>query len=367
MRTLLIALLTVVCGFNVACASLKEYRIETVAANLDHPWCIAFLPGGDYLVSLRSGALRRISGDGEVGPALQGTPDSYVAGQGGYFDVLLDRDFARNKRLYLAFAHGDGSANATRVVRAKLAGNALQEMQTIFTVAPTKGTSAHYGGRLLQLDDGSILLTTGDGFQYREASQDTTSQLGKVVRFGADGSLPDDNPFSDSEDGDPAVWTYGHRNPQGLAIDRATGRIFLHEHGPRGGDEINLLQAGKNYGWPAATHGINYSGAMISPHKSLPGMVDPLHVWVPSIAPSGFAIYRGDKFPAWQGRFFVGALVDREVRMLTEQPDGSFSEQTMFSELRQRIRDVREGPDGYLYLLTDGEQGQLLRIVPAGQ
>ncbi|MGB5325197.1 MAG: PQQ-dependent sugar dehydrogenase [Pseudomonadales bacterium] len=348
-------------------ALAQAYKIETVASGLNHPWSIAFLPEGGYLVAMRAGELRAIGNDGEVGPAFKNTPSTFFAGQGGYFDVLLDRDYKANKTLYLSFAHGNAKANATRVVRAGVGDNALENVTEIFSVTPAKDTSAHYGGRLLQMQDGSLLLTSGDGFQYREAAQDRFSQLGKLLRFNPDGSLPPDNPYSDGQAGDPAVWSYGHRNPQGLARDAGSGKIYLHEHGPRGGDEINAIEAGANYGWPAVTHGINYSGALISPFTSAPGMQDPMHYWVPSIAPSGFTIYRGDAFPDWQGNFFVGALVDREVRMLSPVKDGKMSERAIFSEIDQRIRDVREGPGGYLYILTDGERGALLRIVPAAK
>lgn len=342
----------------------KSYRIETLADNLPYPWSLDFLPNGNFIVAMRSGELHIIGESGKTSRKITGLPTTYFAGQGGFFDVLLDRNFKRNQKLYLSYAAGNKKANRTTVASARLSGDTLLDVKKIFEVTPSKNTSAHYGGRLLQLADNSLLLTTGDGFQFREAAQDRFSQLGKVVRFNPDGSLPSDNPFASGENGDPAIWTLGHRNPQGLAIDSLTGNVYLHEHGPKGGDEVNLLLRGHNYGWPAVTHGINYSGALISPFTSAPGMQDPKHVWVPSIAPSGLAIYRGNAFPKWQGNFFVGALVDKEVRMLSPNEESSWTEQALFSELNQRIRDVREGPDGFIYLLTDSEVGALMRVLP---
>ena len=345
-------------------AHAQQYQLQTVASGLNYPWSMAFLPSGDYLVSMRSGELRRISASGEVGPPLAGTPAAYVRSQGGYFDIVLDPGFVNNNQVYLAFAHGTASANATRVVRATLGNNTLENIEPIFTVTPSKNTAAHYGGKMVFLPDGSLVLSTGDGFDFRDASQDPHNQLGKVIRIMPDGSLPPDNPFADGQRGDPAVWTYGHRNPQGLAYDATSQTLYLHEHGPKGGDEVNVIEAANNYGWPAVTHGVNYSGAMISPFKTAPCMEDPIKVWVPSIAPSGLAVYRGTAFPAWDGNLLVGALVDKEVRMLVMQGHRVVGEQVLFSEIGERIRDVRVGPDGYIYLLTDGDQGKLIRVTP---
>ncbi|MCB1684962.1 MAG: PQQ-dependent sugar dehydrogenase [Pseudomonadales bacterium] len=362
----------VAAGFVAAAAILaataaSAYRLETVTDNLANPWCVAFLPGGDFLVTGRAGTLRRVSTSGAVGEPIANVPPVFFAGQGGLFDVILDPDFPGNQRIYLSFAHGDMSANATRVVRARLQDNSLTDVEAIFTASPSKDTPQHYGGRMLFLPDGTLLLTTGDGFDYREQAQNTRALLGKTVRIRTDGSLPADNPFADGKGGHPAVWTYGHRNPQGLALDPATGTVYLHEHGPRGGDEVNVLAPGLNYGWPAITYGLDYSGAYVSPFTEYAGMEQPLHYWVPSIAPSGFAVYRGDAFPEWNGSLLVGALVDREIRRLSSGAgenlaSGPLEEKSLFSEIGARIRDVRVGPDGLIYLLTDGSPGSLIRV-----
>lgn len=341
-----------------------EYTLETIAEGFAYPWCIEFLPDGRYLLSMRDGELRIVGTDGTVGEPVANVPDTYVASQGGFFDVVLDPEYAQNKTLYLAFAHGDVKNNATRVIKAQLNDNALQNIKTVFTVSPMKRGPAHYGGKLLFLSDGTLLLTTGDGFDFREAAQDTFSQLGKIVRMNTDGSAPADNPYADGKQGDPMVWSYGHRSPQGLAWNPDTGTVYMHEHGPMGGDEVNIVKPGNNYGWPAITYGLNYSGAYVSPFTEAPGMQQPIKQWTPSIAPSGLVFYRGDKFPAWQGSLFVGALVDEEVRRLSLDGGAVTSEEALFSELGARIRDVREGPNGYLYILTDSEEGKLVRVLP---
>ncbi|MEZ5558689.1 MAG: PQQ-dependent sugar dehydrogenase [Pseudomonadales bacterium] len=343
-----------------------DYRLVTVADGLDHPWCLAFLPDGDLLITERTGTLRRIGADGKVGDAIAGVPDSYFAGQGGLLDVALDPEFARNGLIYLSYAWGNASANATRVYRARLAGSTLTDGQVLFTAQPAKDTPQHYGGRLAFMADGTLLLTTGDGFDYRELAQRRDTTLGKVIRINRDGSIPADNPFADAPAPGNAVYSYGHRNPQGLTVDPATGTVYEHEHGPRGGDEVNVIRPGANYGWPAITWGMDYTGAHVSPYTEWPGMEQPSHFWVPSIAPSGLALYRGDLFPEWEGDLFVGALVDREVRRLDlvdgEVPGEVQGEEALFSELGERIRDVRLGPDGLLYLVTDGPGGRIVRV-----
>ena len=341
-----------------------EYGLQIVAEDLDFPWSVAFLPDRNYLVAMRTGEVRRISTAGGTGPPLKGLPESYVLGQGGYFDIVVDPDFTNNQFIYLALAHGTPQLNGTRIVKGKLVGSSVENIQIIFDVMPQKDTPLHYGGKLLFLQDGTLMLTTGDGFEYREAAQDPFNLMGKIVRINRDGSIPSDNPFVNGQNGHPAVWSYGHRNPQGLAQDSATGKILMHEHGAKGGDELNLVKPGLNYGWPAVTRGVNYSGAYISPLRSALGIEDPLHFWVPSIAPSGLTIYRGEAFPQWDGRLLMGALVNKEVRKLTLQ-DGKIIEETvLFSELGERIRDVRSGPNGYVYLLTDSDKGKLIRVVP---
>jgi glucose/arabinose dehydrogenase len=340
----------------------NDYRAATVAEGLDRPWGLAFLPDGGMLVTERPGRLRRVSSDGVVSEPLAGVPPVYFRGQGGMLDVILHPDFARNRFVYLSYSHGDAVKSATRIARAVLGDMELEALEVIFTVTPTKDTPQHYGGTMVFLGDGTLLLTTGDGFDYREQAQNLQSHLGKILRIADDGSVPADNPFVGRPDAAPEVWSYGHRNPQGLALDAGSNRVYQHEHGPRGGDELNLLQAGHNYGWPAITHGVDYSGAYVSPFSELPGMEQPLMYWVPSIAPSGLAFYHGEKFPEWQGDLFLGALVDREVRRIDLEAGQVAGEQALFSELNERIRNIKVGPDEHLYLVTDSEQGRILRV-----
>jgi glucose/arabinose dehydrogenase len=282
----------------------------------------------------------------------------YFAGQGGLFDVVLHPGFERNGLVYFSFAEGDPDDNGTAIARGRLSGDALHSVEIIFRNFSRKDTPVHYGGRLTFLPDGTLLLTTGDGFDYREDAQDIASGLGKVLRMNDDGSPAADNPFPES----PWVYSYGHRNPQGLAVTEQ-GAIWLHEHGPRGGDEVNRIEPGVNYGWPAITYGVDYSGAVISPYTALEGMAQPVHQWTPSIAPSGLTIYEADRFPGWQGDLLVGALVDREVRRLDLEAGKVVDEEALFSALDVRIRDVRTGPDGLLYLLTPE---RVVRVHPAG-
>ena len=352
---------------GVAQANSSDYTIETVASGLDFPWNITFLPNGDRLITELGGQVRRITPDNNVSQPLEGVPPVYRMSQGGLFDVLPDQDFASNQLLYLSFAGGDRTSNATTVARARLQGNALVDLTVLFSATPKKSTAVHYGGRLAWLPDGTLLLTTGDGWEYREQAQSLDNHFGKTIRMNKDGSPAAGNPFPDA----PYIWTYGHRNPQGLAVSR-DGQVFAHEHGPRGGDEINILSPGNNYGWPAITYGIDYNGALVSPFTEAAGMQQPIHVWTPSIAPAGLMIYEGDLFPQWQGHLFVGALVDNEVRRLEINKDEISSEESLFDELNVRIRDIKQAPDGSIYILTDGvadsqdsNAGKVLRITPA--
>lgn len=343
-------------------ALAEQYRLLTVAKGLDHPWCIAFLPDGGYLVTELGGALREISPAGLVGEPIANVPAVHRKSQGGLFDVLLHPDFQRNQTLFLSYAAPPPENNATEVLRARLENGALLDGKVIFRVTPRKPTPAHYGGRMAFLPDGTLLLTTGDGFDYREAAQDLGSLLGKTVRIDADGGIPPNNPFVGREGAHPAIYTYGHRNPQGLAV-AADGALYLNEHGPRGGDETNLLVAGRNYGWPAVTFGLDYNGAYVSPFQRAPGMEPPLNQWTPSIAPASLAVYSGDRFPTWRGDLFVGALVDQEVRRLDIENHQVVGEEALFSELGRRIRDVRSH-DGYLYVVEDGADARIIKVAP---
>lgn len=346
----------------------ESFGLERIAAGLRRPWSFAFLPDGAILVSEKHHGLRLVRG-GVPAPAtmIGGPPDVYMEADSGVLDVVLDPDFAANRFVYLAYAQGDAKANRTAIWKARLDGDRLVGGRTIFRVSPAKSTPNHPGGRLLFLPDKTLLLSVGDGYDYRDAAQDMASHLGKLLRLTREGAVPADNPFVGRAGTLPQIWSSGHRNIQGLTLDPATGAVWSHEHGPRGGDEINRVRAGANYGWPVLTHGIDYSGELMSTRTSAEGFDRSSFYWAPSIAPSGFALYHGARYPGWEGKFFVGGLAARTlVRLSIGKDSGLFvEEERMFAGLRARIRDVRLGPDGYLYLLTDADPGELLRIVPA--
>ncbi len=353
-----------ICLTLLAMQAAAQYQIETIAEGLDYPWSIAFLPDGAMLVTERSGKLRRIRDGKLLDKPVSGVPDVYAAGQGGLFDVVLDPDYELNDTLYLTYAHGKRRANATRVAKAKFDGAALRNLTVLFTAMPLKSTAHHFGGRMVFLPDGSFLLTTGDGFNYREEAQELDNHLGKVVRLNRDGTAPRNNPYVGRVGALPEIWSYGHRNPQAIVHDADTGTVYIHEHGPRGGDELNVIEPGRNYGWPAITYGIDYSGAQITPYTELPGMEQPLVYWVPSIAPAGMAYYDGKLFSEWHGDLFVAALAERTVRRLDLEDGEVVDQEILFATLGYRFRDVRVGPDGALYLLTDSSNGKVLRVAP---
>ncbi|MFC3712596.1 PQQ-dependent sugar dehydrogenase [Sphingoaurantiacus capsulatus] len=338
------------------------HRITTMATGLDHPWSVAFLPDGRVLVTERAGRLRVISGGKLQAKPIAGVPAVYENGQGGLFDVLPHPDFATNRLLFLSYAAGTPKANATRIARARLDGDSLTDVKVIFEVAPLKNTPAHYGGRMAWLRDGSLVMTTGDGFDYREAAQRKDGLIGKTIRIRPDGKIPSDNPFVGVKGARPEIWSLGHRNPQGLAVDPATGTLWQHEHGPQGGDEVNLIRRSANYGWPVATYGRDYSGAGISPFKTYKNMVDGVLTWTPSIAPSGLAVYRGAMFPEWQGDLIVGALAHEHVRRVDLNGTKVVGQQRLFPDLTARIRDVRVAPDGAIWLTVDEDEGRVLRV-----
>lgn len=345
-------------------ANDPRFSIETVGEGLEHPWGLAFLPNGDVLVTERPGRLRIIR-KGVLDPTpISNTPQTLARGQGGYFDIILHPNFTENKIVYLSFSHGTKKANSTRIVRAIFDGQSLLDTITIFDTAPNKDTPSHFGGRMAFLPDGTLIMTTGDGFDYREQAQNKAVTLGKTIRINDDGTVPRDNPFINQEGVDPKIWTLGHRSPQGLGIDPLTGVVYQHEHGPKGGDEVNILNAGNNYGWPIATYGQDYSGATISPFTEYEGTVQPIKYWTPSIAPSGLAIYRGRAFPDWDGNLFVGALAYRSLRRLELVTGKVLNEEILLEDLGERIRDVRVGPDGFIYVTTDTPDGKILRLVP---
>ncbi len=348
---------------SVRPAESVEYTMETVVMGLNYPWAMAHLPGGDILITERGGGLKRIQlSDGSV-QQITGTPEVYLAGQGGLMDIVLSPDFELDHTLFLSYAHGDASANATAVLRARLDGNSLVESQTIFIAQPLKDTAVHYGARMAFLPDGSMLLSIGDGFEMREEAQRPETHLGSILKITVDGAAAKDNPdFGNSAL--PEIYSIGHRNSQALLYDAQTDTIFSHEHGPRGGDEINIIKPGRNYGWPIATSGVDYSGARISPWSTHEGYEAPLTEWSPSIAPSGMTLYRGDAFADWNGDLFVAALAAREVRRVRIVDGAVTEEERLFDELNQRIRDISTGPDGLLYLLTDSSSAELVRVSP---
>lgn len=340
------------------------YQIDTIATGLEHPWSLAFLPDGRILVTERPGRLRIIK-DGVLEPdAVAGVPSVVTGSQGGLFEVLADADFAANSRIYLSLAHGSPSANATRLVSATLTDTGLADLRVLFTATPGKKTPVHYGGRVVQLPDGTLVLAVGDGYDHRERAQSLQDHFGTLVRVGTDGSVPPDNPFVDIPGARPEIYSYGHRNPQGLVWHPGDEVLYAHEHGPRGGDELNRIVPGRNYGWPVATHGIDYTGARVSPYTEWRGTEPPLLQWTPSIAPAGFALYEGDLFPDWQGDLLVAALVDRSVHRLRISAGAVEPAGVLFRELGERIRDVRGGPDGAIWLLTDSASGRVLRVMP---
>lgn len=340
------------------------YQVEVIETEVDYPWSLAFLPDGSLLVTQLNGQLRLIKDGVLVAEPIAGVPEVFFESQGGLFDVVLHPDFADNQLLYLSFAAGTPDANGTRVVRGRFDGTALQDVELIFDIERKKDTPVHYGGRMAFDQDNHLFLTLGDGFDYREEAQNLSNLLGAIVRLDDDGSVPADNPFVRDDSKNPMTWSYGHRSPQGLLVAE-NGQVFMHEHGPQGGDEINLIEPGKNYGWPIATYGIDYSGAAISPYQEYEGTEQPLKYWVPSIAPSGFALYEASLFPEWQGDFFVGGLVPGDLRRIDMEDGKVIGEEVLLSEVGERVRDVRVAPDGSLYVLTDGEDGRILRLVPA--
>jgi glucose/arabinose dehydrogenase len=351
--------------FAATLAKAQAYSYQTVAEGIAYPWRIAFLPDARMLVTSREGRLWLLSADGKDKQEVSGVPPVLAQGQGGLFEALPHPDFAANGLVYLTYAHGTTDENATRVARARLNGTALENLEVLFTAEPFKAGPAHFGGRMVFLPDGTFLLTTGDGFNYREEAQKLDNHLGKIVRLNADGTVPQDNPFVKQADARPEIWSYGHRNPQGIAYNAATSRVYANEHGPAGGDEINIIEPGRNYGWPIATRGRDYSGAMISPFKSYAGMADPLVDWTPSIAPSALQIYWGDMFPGWQGDLLTSALVSRDVRRVRISGDQVAEQESVFADVGERLRDVRVGPDGAIYLATDTPNGRIIRVTPA--
>ena len=339
---------------------------QVVAQGLQNPWAIAFLPDGDFLVTERPGRMRVVAADGSLGTPLQGLPAIAAGGQGGLLDVVLDSDFARNRTLYFCYSEpATNGTNGTALAKAQLSADQtqLEALQVIFSQRPKKASQLHFGCRIVERPDGTLLLTLGERSHFKEEAQNLQSHLGKIVRIHKDGSVPKDNPFVGRSDTLPEIWSYGHRSPQGAAL-APDGTFWMNEHGPQGGDEINRPEAGKNYGWPVITYGENYGGGKIGEgitHKE--GMEQPVHHWTPSIAVSGMAFITSDRYPGWKGDMVVGALKAQRLERIRLKGNQVSSVEPLLANLGQRVRDVRQGPDGWLYVLTDRSNGQLLRLV----
>jgi glucose/arabinose dehydrogenase len=329
---------------------------------------MAFLPDGHLLVTERPGRLRIVGQDGRVSAPLAGVPAVLARGQGGLLDVALDPHFASNQLVYLSYAEPgtDGTAG-TAVARGRLGAGGLEDVHVIYRQQPKVPGLHHFGSRLVFASDGTLFVTQGDRFAYREGAQDLSVGFGKIVRINGDGSLPRDNPFVGRDSVRPEIWSYGHRNVQSAALHPETGQLWTVEHGARGGDELNRPEAGKNYGWPVITYGVDYSGMKIGEGTARPGMEQPVYYWDPVVAPSGMTFYTGDAFSGWKGSLFIGSLRPGLLVRLTLDGGRVVREERLLSGLRERIRDVRQGPDGFLYLLTDNHDGRVLRVVPSGQ
>ncbi|CAM3615046.1 PQQ-dependent sugar dehydrogenase [Polaromonas hydrogenivorans] len=379
-RRLLPAIIAVASSLLAPFTQAQEVRPEIVASGLQNPWGLAFLPDGRFLVTERVGRLRVVEADGKLAAAVAGLPGIAAGGQGGLLDVMTDSDFARNRTLYFCYSEpaATGRANSTALARATLSADSarLENLRVIFSQKPKVASTAHFGCRIVESrapgangqPDGKLFLTLGERFSRKEDAQKLDNHHGKVVRINKDGSVPQDNPFVGKAGALPEIWSYGHRNSQGATL-APDGTFWMHEHGPQGGDEINLPKPGANYGWPEITYGENYGGGKIGEGLSRKaGMEQPLHYWVPSIAPSGMAFLTSERYgKAWQGNLFVGALKFSYLdRIELSEPFGGkvVRENKLLTEAGERIRDVRQGPDGLLYVLTDSTDGKLIRLLP---
>ncbi len=353
---------------RTAVAEPARLRAEAVATGLEHPWALAFLPDGRFLVTERPGRLRVVEADGRLGAAIAGLPRVDAAGQGGLLDLVLDSDFARNRTLYFCYAEPDpqGRGNSTALARAVLSADTtrLQDLRVIFRQQPRVASRLHFGCRIVEAPDGTLFLTLGERYHRMADAQTLDNHHGKIVRVTKGGAVPPDNPLVGRAGALPEIWSWGHRNPQGAAWG-PDGRLWMHEHGPQGGDELNRPERGGNHGWPVVTFGEQYGGGRIGEGTHKPGMVPPLYHWTPSIAPSGMAWLTSDRYgPAWRGHLFIGALRGQHLVRLELDGTRVVREHRLLTELGERIRDVRQGPDGWLYVLTDAPDGRLLRLRP---
>jgi len=357
---------------GMAAAQGGNPKVAVVAHGLVNPWGLAFLPDGRMLVTERPGRMRLIGTDGRLGPPLPGLPPVAAEGQGGLLDVVTDPRFASNRLVYWSYSENasDGDGNGTAVARARLDGapgaERLADVQVVFRQAPKVASKLHFGSRLVFGNDGRLFITLGDRFSRKDDAQTLDNHLGKIVRIDPDGKVPADNPLAGRPNTRPEIWSWGHRNVQGAAIHPATGDLWATEHGPQGGDELNLVQPGRNHGWPVITYGRNYGiGTRIGDGTERADVVAPLAHWVPtSIAPSGMAFLTSDRYPGWKGNLFIGALRGQALVRITLDGNKVASQERLLQSQNERIRDVRQGPDGFLYLLTDNADGRVLKVLP---
>jgi glucose/arabinose dehydrogenase len=339
-------------------------RVDTIVSELEHPWALAFLPDGRILVTERPGRLRIVDRNGGLSEPLAGVPAVLARQQGGLLDVAIDPRFGENQLVYLSFSEpADDGTSGTSVARGRLADGRLENVQVIYRQTPKVRSNLHFGSRLVFDRDGRLFITQGDRYSQRPRVQDLSSTIGKIVRINTDGSIPRDNPFVGRQGARPEIWSYGHRNIQSAALHPQTGRLWTVEHGARGGDELNHPEAGKNYGWPVITYGVDYSGARIGEGTQREGMEQPVYYWDPVIAPSGMIFYTGDAFPDWRGSAFVGSLQPEALVRLVIEDDRVTREERYLGNIG-RVRDIQQGPDGFLYIVTDEDNGSLLRVSP---
>ena len=338
---------------------------QTIAKGLERPWSLAFLPDKRMLVTERPGRLRIVETDGRVSEPLSGVPRVYASGQGGLLDVALSPGFAKDRLVYLSFAESAEGRAGTAVARGRLGESGLENTRVIWRQQPKVNGSNHFGSRIVFRPDGTLFVTLGDRFNYADSAQDLSTTIGKIVRINPDGSAPSDNPFAGRSGARPEIWSYGHRNVQAAALHPETGQLWTAEHGARGGDELNRPEAGKNYGWPVISYGTHYSGFKIGEGTAKQGMEQPVYYWDPVIAPSGMTFYTGNLFAGWKNDTLIGSLTPGLLVRLIMKNDQVAKEERFLGDLRERIRDVRQAPDGSLYLLTDARNGQILRVTPA--
>jgi glucose/arabinose dehydrogenase len=338
-------------------------RVDTVARGLVHPWALAFLPDGRILVTERPGRLRIVDRSGTLSPPLAGVPAAAARGQGGLLDVAVDPRFAENRLIYLSYSEPEDGTSGTSVARGRLGDAGLENVQVIYRQVPKVQSNMHFGSRLIFDREGRLFITQGDRNNQRALVQDLSTDIGKVVRINADGTIPPDNPFVGRQGARPEIWSYGHRNVQAAALHPETGQLWTVEHGARGGDELNRPEAGKNYGWPVITYGVDYSGVRIGEGTQREGMEQPVYYWDPVIAPSGMVFYTGDAFPDWRGSAFIGSLNPGGLVRLTFD-DGRVTREERYLRRLGRVRDVKQGPDGLLYLVIDDDNAPLVRLSP---